>query len=52
VHPFSWLLLGTFALVAGYGLLCAYRVVRAMILDVLLLIILAGAALGAGYLFG
>jgi hypothetical protein len=52
MHPISWLLLGTFALVGGYGLLCAYRVVRALILDVLLLIILTGAALGAGYLLG
>jgi hypothetical protein len=52
MHWLSWLLITIFALVVIYGLVCAYRLTRTMVADAMLLMLLAAAAMGAGYLFG
>jgi hypothetical protein len=48
----SLLLIAIFALIVAYGLVCAYRLACATVADAMLLVLLTGAALGAGYLFG
>jgi hypothetical protein len=50
--PESWLLIAGLAVFVGYGCLCAYRLAWTTISDAILLIVLTGAAMGAGYLFG
>jgi hypothetical protein len=52
MHAESWLLIAVLAVIAGYGGLCAYRLVWDTVSDAILLIALTGAAMGAGYLFG
>ena len=50
--PESWLLLAIVGLIVAHGFGCAYRLAWTMMSDVILLVVLTGAALGAGYLFG
>jgi hypothetical protein len=52
MHSASWLLLAIVALIASYGLVCAYRLACTTVGDLMFLMLLAGAAMGAGYLFG
>jgi hypothetical protein len=47
-----WLVLGAFALIMAHALLrTAYWIIRGTISDTLFLVLLAGVALAAGYLF-
>jgi hypothetical protein len=48
----SLLLIAIFAPIVAYGLVCAYRLASATVADAMLLVLLTGAAMGAGYLFG
>jgi len=50
--PESWLLTAILAVIVAYGFVCAYRLAWATVSDAILLIVLTGGALGAGYLFG
>jgi len=50
MHSETWLLAPVLALLAAYGVVCAYRLARDTVADTVLLIILAGAAMGAAYL--
>ena len=52
MSPESWLLIAILALTVGYGLACAYRFAWPTVSDAILLVVLTGAAMGAGYLFG
>jgi hypothetical protein len=52
MSPESWLLIAITALAVGYGLVCAYRLAWPTISDAMLLVVLTGAAMGAGYLLG
>ena len=50
--PESWLLIAILAVIVAYGFVCAYRLAWATVSDAILLIVLTGGAMGAGYLFG
>jgi hypothetical protein len=50
--PETWLLTAILAVIVAYGFVCAYRLAWATVSDAILLIVLTGGALGAGYLFG
>jgi|SoiMethySBSTD1v2_1073268.scaffolds.fasta_scaffold5298743_1 presenilin-like A22 family membrane protease len=50
--PESWLLIAILGVIVAHGLGCAYRLAWTMLSDVILLIVLTGAAMGASYLFG
>jgi hypothetical protein len=52
MHPETWLVIAVLAPMVAYGLVCAYRLAYATIMDAALLIALTTAALGAGFLFG
>ena len=52
MHSASWPLIAIAALIVGYGFVCAYRLAWATVADAMLLIVLTGMAMGAGYLFG
>ena len=48
----AWFVILIVAMVAAHGVLrTAYRIIRSTVSDTLLLALLAGAALAAGYLF-
>jgi hypothetical protein len=52
VHPETWLLIAILAVIVAHGFVCAYRLASATVSDAILLIVLTGAAMSAGYLFG
>ena len=52
MHPESWLLIAVLTVIVAYGFVCAYRLAWATVADAILLVVLTGGAMGAGYLFG
>jgi hypothetical protein len=52
MHPESWLLIAILAAIVAYGFVCAYRLAWATVSDAILLVVLTGAAMVAGYLLG
>jgi hypothetical protein len=48
----SWLLIAILAAIVAHGFACAHRLAWTTVSDAILLMVLTGAAMGAGYLFG
>ena len=52
MHPVLWIAAGVLGLVLAHGVLNAYRLLRGTLADTLLLVLVAGVAMAAGYLLG